>query len=79
MDHAAPMTAVVKHAAKGKEKEEADREREREKERERERAAAAAAKAQLIAQGNTSLKLDEEELIRKGTPPAAPAATGALP
>ena len=71
VDQAAP-TAIglvhAKHAAKGKEKEEAEKEREKEKERERERAAAAAAKAQLIAQGNTTLKLDEED--RKAGPAA---------
>ena len=42
-------------AKSNKEKEEADKEREREK------AAAVAAKAQLIAQGNTNIKLDDAE------------------
>ncbi|GLC40209.1 hypothetical protein PLESTB_000675400 [Pleodorina starrii] len=64
VDNAAPAAPLhsVKHGKGGREKEV---EEAREKERERERAAAAAAKAQLIAQGNTNLKLHDDDDVRK--------------
>ncbi|MEW5316250.1 MAG: hypothetical protein WDW38_007631 [Sanguina aurantia] len=67
--------------SKGKEKEEAEREKEREKDKERERAAAMAAKAQLIAQGNITLKLqqqmqDEEAAERRAITGAGAATVG---
>ncbi|GFR41831.1 hypothetical protein Agub_g2606 [Astrephomene gubernaculifera] len=64
VDNAAPAAPLhsVKHGKSGREKE---AEEAREKERERERAAAAAAKAQLIAQGNTNLKLHDDDEVRK--------------
>ncbi|KAG1667352.1 hypothetical protein FOA52_001412 [Chlamydomonas sp. UWO 241] len=77
VEHAAP-TPVVHKLTK---KDEDVKEREREKERERMAAAAATAKAQLVAQGNQILRIEEEETkqARGGPTPQKAAAASPAP